>query len=289
MVKGTLMVIFSILFNSCSNREQLVDKEHLTGDDYRIFQNTPAWELAKAVQDENETKINNIILIENKLKDYQDPIYGNTLLILTVKNQQYKPFETLLRNGVDVNVHNSFDGTSAIIEACSYRGYNIKFIKELVKNGANVNDVEVGTRRTGNTTRYSPLIAASKAGKIEFVDFLVKNGANVNYQNEYKQTALSEATIQEKLNVVIYLLNSGADYKTPIFYNSDDKREVYLVDELRKETFDLNSEQYKSKMEIVAFLLQKGIDYKKAPIPEYIERRIKNKYPNNWQEYLDRY
>jgi uncharacterized lipoprotein NlpE involved in copper resistance len=45
------------LFISCNNRENIVDKENLLGNDYRLFQNTPAWELAKAVQDEDILKI----------------------------------------------------------------------------------------------------------------------------------------------------------------------------------------------------------------------------------------
>jgi len=52
-----LTVIISVLF-SCNNRENIVDKSELLGDDYRLFQNTPAWELAKAVEDENEDKKN---------------------------------------------------------------------------------------------------------------------------------------------------------------------------------------------------------------------------------------
>lgn len=40
--------------------------------------------------------------------------------------------------------------------------------------GANVNDVEVGKRRTGNSVRQTPLIAASISGNLEVVKYLVK-------------------------------------------------------------------------------------------------------------------
>lgn len=50
-----------ILIYSCNNREEVVDKSKLLGNDYRLFQNTPAWELAKAVEDEGENKINEIL------------------------------------------------------------------------------------------------------------------------------------------------------------------------------------------------------------------------------------
>lgn len=49
-----MQLIFCCLLLSCSNinRDKPVDKSELSGRDYRLFQNTPAWELAKAVQDE---------------------------------------------------------------------------------------------------------------------------------------------------------------------------------------------------------------------------------------------
>lgn len=50
-----ILIAIACLLFSCSDlsREKIVDKSELTGRDYRLFQNTPAWELAKAVEDEN--------------------------------------------------------------------------------------------------------------------------------------------------------------------------------------------------------------------------------------------
>ena len=52
-------LVFVCLLFSCSNmcREKIVDKSELTGGDYRLFQNTPAWELAKAVEDGNTAQL----------------------------------------------------------------------------------------------------------------------------------------------------------------------------------------------------------------------------------------
>jgi len=75
------LLICWLLF-SCNNinRDKIVEKSELTYGDYRLFQNTPAWNLAKAVQDENEEVISKILSIDKKLVNYQDPKYGNTLL-----------------------------------------------------------------------------------------------------------------------------------------------------------------------------------------------------------------
>ena len=282
-----IQLVFFCLLLSCSNinRDKPVDKKDLTGRDYRLFQNTPAWDLAKAVQDENVIKISEIIAKDNKIANYQEPKYGSTLLILTIRNQQLEPFKTLLANKVDVNIHGTFDGASALIEAC---GYDIKYAEILLQNGANANDVETGERGAGNTTRETPLIVAS-SGKLDLVKLLLKNGADINYQNEYKQSALSESVRLENYEVILFLIQSGVDYKLPISYNQEQDKTYYLVDELRFYTPDIGSTEYKYKMQIVDFLKSKGIDYRATPIPGYTKKFAQEKYPNNWQEYLEKY
>lgn len=296
-----LQIIFSCLVLSCSNinRDKPVDKQDLTGGDYRLFQNTPAWELAKAVQDEDEKKINEIVLKDPKLINYQEPKFGNTLLMLTIMNQQIKPFRYLLENKADVNIHNTFDGTSAIIEACSFKQYNTRFVEILLQNGANVNDVQ--TDITEPDKVKTALMKAAKTGKLDLVVLLVMNGANVNYQNDYEQSALSESAIIDRYEISYYLLQNGADYKRPIFYrpdysipsekqNPNDKgKPMYLVDVLREDFFEFDTDEYNYKMKIVDFLKSKGIDYRASPIPEYIKKKAQEEYPNRWNEYLEKY
>jgi hypothetical protein len=269
-----IQLVISCLLLSCSNinREKPVDKSELSGRDYRLFQNTPAWELAKAVQDEDVKKIDKIVSENPKIINYQEPKYGNTLLKLTVMNQQMKSFKALLERKADVSIHNTFDGTSAIIEACRLRCYDIKFIEMLVEYGANVNDVETGERRQGNSTRFTPLIEASQSGLLDFVKFLISKGADINYQNEFDQSALSESIIQKKYEVSHYLLQNGADYKRPIYYRpdysipkenrdpNDRGKPMYLIDLLKEDVSDIDTDEYKYKMQILDFLKSKGID-----------------------------
>lgn len=298
-----IQLIFSCLLLSCSNfnRDKAVDKQDLTGRDYRLFQDTPAWELAKAVQDEDEKKINEIVSQNPKLINYQDPKFGNTLLMLTIMNQQIKPFRYLLEKKADVNIYNTFDGTSPIIEAVRLRDYDIDYAEILIKNGANVNDIEIGERKKGNSTRNTPLISAVGSGKIEFLELLVKNGVEINYQNELGQSAFSKAVQLTKYKIAYYLLENGADYERPIFYRPDysipvekqdpnDKgKPMYLVDVLREAFLDFDTDEYKYKMQIVDFLNSKGIDYRATPIPDYIKKKAQEEYPNNWKEYLEKY
>lgn len=302
-MKKIFLLIVVCLLASCTSlfRERIIDKSRLTGYDYRLFQETPAWELAKAVQDEDVRKINEIVSHNPEIVNYQESKYGNTLLMLTVANQQLVPFKALLVNNADVNIHDTFTGTSAIIDACSSSWYSIKFLKLLVLYGADVNDVSAGEQRKGKGARKTPLIKASESGNLKFVKYLISEGADINYQNELGESALTGSIIHDKLDVAYYLLLNGADCERPLFYRPDypvssengdpnDKGEpAYLVKELRRDFFEFDTKNYKYKMKIVDFLKAIGIDYWSEPIPEYTEKRIKELHPDNWQEILEKY
>ncbi len=266
-------IVLTCLLLSCSNRDKPVDKSKLIGMDYRLFQGTPAWELAKAVQDEDIREIDKIVTENPALINYQEPKYGNTLLQLTIMNQQMRSFKALLERKADVNIHNTYDGTSALIIACRLEDYDIKFAQMLIEYGADVNDIEVGKRRQGNSTRFTPLIRASQSGILDLVKLLISKGANINYINEFNQSALSESIMQEEYEVSYYLLQNGADYKRPIFYRPDysvpserqdpnDKgKPMYLVDVLKEDVSDIDTDEYKYKKRIIEFLKSKDIAY----------------------------
>ena len=269
---------------SCLNidRDKPVDKSKLRGRDYRLFQDTPAWELAKAVQDGNEKKINDIVDKKPELINYQEPKFGNTLLMLTVCNQQMKSFKILLDKDADVNIHDTCDGTSALIDACGliasdimfiiFNQFDNRFAEMLIEHGANVNDIETGERRQGNSTRYTPLMMASEECNITLVKLLISKGANVNYQNEFDQSALSKCVMLGKYEVALYLLQNGADYTQPIYYIPEDNRAdyienppkkipVYLIDILREgHTFDLSIKNEKYRKKVIDFLKDKEKD-----------------------------
>ncbi|MBO9202428.1 MULTISPECIES: ankyrin repeat domain-containing protein [Niastella] len=285
----TLHFLISFLLLSCIDREKPVNKAKLKGDDYRLFQNTPAWELAKAVQDENEDRIKGILVKDPGLVNFQEPKFGHTLLQLTIRNQQLESFKLLLANKANIHIHDTYDGTSALIEACRYPWYDIRFAEILVQNGANVNDVEVGERRKGNSTRFTPLMEAAKEGRLDMVKLFVSNGANIDYQNEYKQSALSQAVILEHYDVLLFLLQNGVDYKLPITYNETQHKTYYLVDELRFFMPDLGSKDHQLKKQVVDYLKTRGVDCNAVPISEFVKKKAQRLHPNNWQQYLEKY
>lgn len=276
-----VLVIFLHCF-SCSTEEEL------NAGSYQLFKKTAAWDLARAVRDEDDRAVREILTKDRKLIDFQEEKYGNTLLMLTVLNKQIKPFITLLSMNADINIHNTHNGASALILAARFQADDTKFVEALIERGANVNDIEVGPRRKSNGTRLTPLIAAV-GGSLIFVELLVKKGANVNYQNEYGQSALTDAVLIKNREVVLFLLRNGADYMQPIFKRPGEDREMFLVDVLRTDFVELDSEEHVLKMEVVAFLGTKGIDYWATPIPDHIKEKAKEKYPLSWEDYLKKY
>jgi len=285
-----------ITFVGCFDQTSTQGADDLLASDYRLFHNTPVWNLAVAIRDENIDEIKRIVREEKPDINVQESKFGQTLLILTVLNEQYSSCEALLQLGADLNKHNHYNGSSAIIEAAGINGTdddNTKFLRLLLKHGANPNDEEIGDRRQGNMKRNTPLLkACSNVNKLKSpvgkVKLLVEAGANIDYKNEFNQTPLSEAFVLDHYDVVIYLLEKGVDYRRVISTDVEGK-EYYLWDKLRYKLLPLDTEEYKQKMAIVEFLKAKGIDYKRLPIPEYALEEAKKRYPKNWKGYLEKY
>ena len=259
------------------------------GYDYRLFKDTPYWKLAKEVDGNRVRKIKKIVSEQKLDVNFQEPKYGNTLLMLAIKNRDYLGSKTLLELGANPNIHDTYDGSTALIESCQFND-DIQLIKLLLAFGANPNEEETGPRREGNTTRLNPLLAACEdSGKspIEKVKILVEAGANINYTNEYNMNALKALLIFEHYDVILYLIEKGAEYKNII--STVKGVNYYICDELRYNVHSLNSEKYLKKMELVDFLEKNGLHYWTIPIPPAIIDIIKKQYPNNWQEYFEKY
>ncbi|WP_264536547.1 ankyrin repeat domain-containing protein [Flavobacterium sp. N1736] len=290
MKKLTIYFAAILLFISCNNRENIVNKENLLGNDYRLFQKTPAWQLAKAVEDEDTIKIKKIIKNTKVNIDFKEPKFGNTLLMLSIKNSQFQITKLLLASGADPNVMDSYRSGSAVI--CAANNNDPKYIELILKYKGNPNAIETAPFKRDDEARQTALLAAISyvdPNSLEKVKLLVKSGANVNYRNfGHTDLPLSEAITSEKMDVLLYLLQNGANFHL-VLYKTVDGEDVYILEALRKCIIDLESEQYKSKLEVIQFLKEKGLNYTNEPIPDYILTKIKKKYPKDWENYIKKY
>ncbi|PIF32658.1 ankyrin repeat protein [Flavobacterium sp. 9] len=290
MKKLTIYFAAIFFFISCNNRENIVKKENLLGYDYRLFQNTSAWELAKAVDDEDTIKIREILNNKKVDIDFREPKFGNTLLMLSIKNSQFQITKLLLILGANPNVENTYRGGTAVIFAANNN--DPKYLELILKYKGNPNSIETAPVREDDQVRQTALLAAINLldpNSLEKVKLLVESGANINYHNlGHTESPLSDAITARKMDVILYLLQKGADYNL-MMYEMVDGHKVYILEALRKCIIDLESEQYKSKLEVIQFLKEKGLDYSKEPIPDYIGESIKKKYPKDWEDYIKKY
>ncbi len=292
-MKNIKIILLSFLFICCYDREAKINNKELTGHDFRLFQGTAVWILAKAVEDEDSVTMKKIILKEKPNLDFKESKFGNTLLMLAVVKNKYDSAKILLDAGASPNTSDTFRGTTAVIDAAG--NDDPKYLKLLLSHGGNPNaleNVQVKENDSARTTALSKAISNLDPASLEKVQLLVEAGADMNYSNEgnpaYTTLPLGAAFKQDKLDVALYLLQKGADYKK-VMYVMVDNHKVYILEALRKCTIDLESKQYKSKLEVIQFLKEKGLDYSKEPIPEYILKDIKKKYPKDWEDYIKKY
>ena len=135
----------------------------------------------------------------------------------------------------------------------------------------------------------------NNAYSIEKVKILVQAKADINkMDNNPNNSAVFSAIIHNQMDVLLYLLQNGADY-TVKFKQGDytTEKTIYkecdILDMLRLLHYPLDSEKHRQKKEVIRFLSKVGLDYSKTSIPNWVINWAKKEYPNSWKEYLSHY
>lgn len=121
---------------------------------------------------------------------------GDTLLILSVRENNLQLFEELLARRARLNSRNR-DGDTAL-RLAAFNGQEV-FVRRLVEAGAAV-----------NSYGWTPLAYAAFNGHAPIVDYLLKRGAEVDARSENGSTALMIAARNGHLAVVQTLLRHHA-------------------------------------------------------------------------------
>ena len=276
----------------------------MLGDDFRLYKHTPAWSLAKAVEDEDTTEISKQVLQMHIPVDYRDPKYKQTLLMLATSTNKIESVEKLLELGANPNAHNDstkYFGQSAVLLACRFTRPSSKILALLLKYGGDPNSTACGVKEDG-LGDIVPMrdfaLSAAVFSSFEKVKLLVDAGANINYATSTENCAIENCMIHGRMDIMLYLLQKGADYRRKFTEIDIDKPdyptfEVDILYKLRKCVYPIGSKAYKEKMKVVNFLKRKGLDYWKSPIPSgmygVIMREIAPKNKADFDYYIKHY
>lgn len=295
--------LICITFLSCNTDSQ--------GDyrDIKIFYNTPVWDLILAIDKEDLSRVESFCAEHPDLINYQDSIYGITPLIRAIGTDKIESVKILLENGANPDIATKELGTSIFI-ACWYNWDNYNellscdYLTLLLKYNANP-DTELSyleKKEIINITEpeTTPLMfVASYALGASKLQILLEHGADINHINSNGQNAATKALLHGNLFEAHYLICTNKSQVPISFYTRKVGESYFSENKNIKDTskllllmlYDLNSREYRLKMDIVEELKKQGIDYDEAKknIPDRIIKTIQQRYPNSWQEYIERY
>lgn len=267
---------------------------------YQRFEGTKAEILAKAVMVGDTLEIKEQVLNYHIPVDFKENEFGSTLLNLATIYNNLKSVKCLLELGADPNLYEDTIkswGYNSVLNA-AFCADNPEILRLLIAYGGDPDSQAKGVINYGmeqEAPNRDLALQLAARSNIEKVKILLNAGADINKTGpEYFQSPIYSSLSSNHMDILLYLLRHGADYTIKfrqIDLTSAEKKEVEhtIVDRLRWNVFPLNSKLYIQKMRVVKFLASKGLDYSKAPIPEWVVNWAKRNYPDNWEEYLEKY
>jgi ankyrin repeat protein len=212
---------------------------------------------------------NDIDKIRNFIKDGIDvniieAFNGDTPLITAAMYGHINSLNLLLELGADVNIKN-YDSVDAI--RCSIDNSKIEITKNLLKHGADINTKD----RWGRTALISfcEIVYPDDEPNIDMLNFLIENGVDINYfnTNSPQFSALKTSIMYGKFEYSEILLKNGADislknlYESPLEYWVNEFWENYEIQELICE----------NQPENVKLLEKYGIDIHPEIMKKYVD------------------
>jgi len=233
-----------------------------------------------AINKEDTTDIRKIVIDNNLNVNHRDSKYGISLLAWTIYNRKLNSTRCLLTLGANPNQKDSTIEIVPPITIAAGIDTTSKFLKLLLDFGANANET-AGNIKNVQFTESTPLNAAA-ATSLENVKLLVDRGADINYSPFSNFLPVTTALLNHKIDVARYLVIEKEADVQKVFTIRENNDTAKIDKLLRLNVFELNTVQYKEKMEIVAYLKKLGINYNAAPIPKFL-------YNNYSKEFLEKY
>lgn len=207
MIKHTLFIIVMTISGLNSYSQY---REPGAGYSWKLFDHTPLQELADAVSKEDTVRIRDILKDRRVNINLQEPIFGNTILLLAVENDKLLSTKALIEGGADINVRDSTD-FQAIHRAVEYTNLcknALAILELLVEHGANVNSV------AKNGSFRTPLEGATD--NLNCFKYLLNHGADCYAYSDMKYPVWAKMlnyNMLERIYVIKYVV---VDKKMPI-------------------------------------------------------------------------
>lgn len=287
-------------------------EEHMDSRDIRIFYQTPAWNLVRAIEKDDIKLIELLIKQDTSLLNYQVPDYGITPLRRAVGGRHYGAAKLLLELGANPNLKTGV-GKTAIYDAIAdgwYADYpeeDTSMLRLLLEYGADPNLIYISP--IPNTGGYmdaiedsiSPLIYAIEfSWNAEKIKLLIDYGADINYKTPRGKTAAISALIMENIEIAhLLIVEKRVDISAPYYnYNLasfenelDTLHPKYPVGLLIYMIYDIPSKNYRLKRDVIQRFEDEGFNYDecKIDLPQGIISSIRKKHPDDFEEYLQKY
>ena len=259
MKKIILLAFFYTLNIQC----QVSDNPY-PGYRFSNFDDSPAYNLANAVNEENINTITEIISSNPELINVKESKFGMTLLCLTIANDKREAFKALIANGANVNeICGKFEKTTPLITAIEFLDdCDAFFVNELLKNNCDVNLKVISTNEKGSVSENLPLFVNLSC--LEVSKILIEKGADLNSTIKfppYKKTfsLIDVCLMYKELDFLYYLINvKNIEIPEEIELEKlDGITKKNLVEYLKSEEFNLpDSSEFQNKRKKLIKLIQ---------------------------------
>jgi len=286
-----LLFLCIFLLTSCIDIYELTN-----GFSYKIYTDPSSKEIAKAIHDNDTTKVLKILKKDSSTINKQEDKYGTSVLFYAVFHNKIDMVRILLEHGADPNVYSRYDsiehvGQTPVHIASQMSEISPEVLALLLSYGGNPNADKKGFHKyQDGSFRQHGLPINDACGvcvaNYDKVKLLLDYGAEQDINDIY--CALEQCILSKRMDILLLLLERGAPYEMTWIHGGPHVQ-VNVCEALKWILFDPNDSQYQYKLKVIEWLKNKGYDYNQSPTPKFMINRIQKKYPDNWEKILEIY
>ncbi len=244
-----------------------------------FFEETQAYQLAKAVEKEDLQEIERLVKEDSSLLEETEPEFGLNVLVMCLYVERIGSLKKLLELGADPNFINTYNHHSVLIDAIKWyeRGSDSlidnRYAELLLKYGADPTHAVENrfTNKKGyNVLPDSPLLRASGMS-LDMVKTLIAYGADPHRKLGKKQlTPFRAAILGPKYDIIYYFIDTlEVNVHQPLSIRSKDS--IFVQDYVvRKKMYQIiraeegsvvDTVGYENRWALKKYLESKGVDF----------------------------